>query len=1002
MAQPRPQAAGVMIPGPLRSFLRMAGVSQEIQPEDVLPLVARNSYLLGYGENTQTEFLHLLNRYLHQARELQILAGPSNTIHVADCNNAATLLRVLGYRLRSGCDPKDIALETTNATRAFLTIDSGFPLTDLEEALQKGQPFTYAYSNTWVPVILEPRVWLSLGTEHKENYGDLLDLIVNDQQVARLYCALSRNDPATAAALAAAPGLQKLLPLAGTLDFYGGEIAIRNGRVVVPGGRDAEPIWKELVGANPDQPGEFVARLLAQDNGWLAAYYDAVAHVSRSQQAHLVTDSRLKRLYEAFRTPDANSLATRGVFRRAPDLLVLFTRVTWDADGEIHVPGGLEAWKQILKDKPETKLGKSWGVSVRAPNTPEDLLEDLVGFSRVETDSGPLQMYLTTSKIDSVRPSGKNLSADTVRQMAGKFSEMSRWYMTFAEFPELSDASISSFLASANTVNAISNEALRGNALGAFQADIGIWQMLARQGEISPAQLESSWQAVIAPYVTVTSETQLFDAARASLMASVQAATGKTDISQDELVELLASPPQQSPEGQQAHQAVASRIRTVLNDQRLISLDTLFALNDGLAEMEAGKPPAEHLLALAGELRDFEMPRQIFTKSEKIDWAPKANTGHHAELQIKTDLTKVIKPVGSKSQIEAARAQLAPLLRDTLVGLNYAYYEPPGAQIMHINPLFVRAHDFLGVSVVGSEHIWQAPTLIGAGVSAGGGGYLMGSLADLPYALASAEQDMIAPEHVQALIWRELVPQLLSDSVVARWWNVTPSEMHAVALYQKLGEQLLVACSVNPNTRDRVVAILSDRMDPSRMAELTAAMQSQQAITVMLPRMMPADTFYLGTQFQKLYPADTALAGDTGHQLADLIQHDEQEVNMDRLSRDFGIPHPTLEQTSARELLGVKPFPFYGVYSSRLFGESWESDNLYWARLADELGYSPAALNRLVPDLTRQLVSRIFATDLEDWPAVLRAMQATGDQLKKSKAGLATAANNTSPQATGQ
>jgi len=118
----------------------------------------------------------------------------------------------------------------------------------------------------------------------------------------------------------------------------------------------------------------------------------------------------------------------------------------------------------------------------------------------------------------------------------------------------------------------------------------------------------------------------------------------------------------------------------------------------------------------------------------------------------------VIRPAGSRAQLEAARAQLAPLLRDTLVGLSYAYYEPPGAQILHINPLFVRSHDFLGISVVGSERIWQAPTLMGAGVSAGGGGYLMGSLADLPYVLASAEQDMIAPEYVQALIWKELVP----------------------------------------------------------------------------------------------------------------------------------------------------------------------------------------------------------------------------------------------------
>jgi len=999
---PRLPGARVMIPGPLRSFLRMAGISQEVQPDEVLPLVARNSYLLGYGENTQTEFLRLLNRYLHQARELQILAGQDNVIHVTDCNSASTLLRVLGYRLRAGCDPQNMYLETTNATRAFLTIDSGFPLTDLEEALQKGQPFTYAYPSTWVPVMFQESDWLSLGPDRKESFGNLVDLMVNDQQISRLYWAISKNDPITAAALDASPGLHRLLPLAATLDFYGNQIEIRDGHVVTPGGAGAEAQWKELVGASPAQPSEFVTRLLARDNGWLAAYYDALAHVPRSQQDHLITDQRLKRLYDAFRSPEAQALATRGVFRRAPDLLVLLTRVQWEPDGSVHVPGGLDAWKEILKQKPAAKLGKDWGVRNRTPDSAEELLEDMVGFSRVETDSGPLQIYLAASEIDSERPADKHISGDTVKLMAGQYAELSRWYMTFAEFPELSDASISAFVKAVDGLDKVSNQALRGNALGAFQADIGIWQILARQGEIPAQKLDASWQAVIGPYAGLTSENQLFDAARNSLNASVEAATGQHSFSEAALVDLLAGPPQQSPEGAQVHDTVAARMRSVMSDQRLVSLDTLFALNDGLAQMASGKPAPEHLLALAGELRDFEMPRQIFTKSEKVDWAPRANTGHHAELQIKTDLTRVIQPAGSKAQIEAARAQLAPLLRDTLVGLNYAYYEPPGAQILHINPLFVRSHDFLGISVVGSERIWQAPTLIGAGVSAGGGGYLMGSLADLPYALASAEQDMIAPEYVQALIWKELVPQLLSDAVVSRWWNVPQDEMHIVALYQKLGEQLLTACAINAHTRERVTAMLSDRLEPRRMSELIAAMQKPDAMAAMLPHMMPEETFYIGTQFEKLYPADVALAGDTGHQIADLIQHNPADVNMERISRDFGIPHPTLAQNSARELLDGKPFPFYGVYSSRLFGESWESGNLYWARLADEMGYSPAMLNRLVPDLTRQLVSKIFATDLEDWPAVLRAMHETGDQLKKSRAGEATAASNAPPAATVQ
>jgi len=85
------------------------------------------------------------------------------------------------------------------------------------------------------------------------------------------------------------------------------------------------------------------------------------------------------------------------------------------------------------------------------------------------------------------------------------------------------------------------------------------------------------------------------------------------------------------------------------------------------------------------------------------------------------------------------------------------------------------------------------------------------------------------------------------------------------------------------------------------------------------------------------------------------------------------------------DLLAVKPFPTFLGYSSRLMAESWESNNLYWARLADEKDYSPAMLNRLVPELTYRMIEKIFATDLEDWPALLRALRETGEEFRRGK-----------------
>jgi hypothetical protein len=65
--------------------------------------------------------------------------------------------------------------------------------------------------------------------------------------------------------------------------------------------------------------------------------------------------------------------------------------------------------------------------------------------------------------------------------------------------------------------------------------------------------------------------------------------------------------------------------------------------------------------------------------------------------------------------------------------------------------------------------------------------------------------------------------------------------------------------------------------------------------------------------------------------------------------------------------------------------ECWDSNNLYWARLADELGYPPVMLNRLVPLLTHRMVEKLFASNLEDWSAVSRAMRETGEEFRQGK-----------------
>jgi hypothetical protein len=315
---------------------------------------------------------------------------------------------------------------------------------------------------------------------------------------------------------------------------------------------------------------------------------------------------------------------------------------------------------------------------------------------------------------------------------------------------------------------------------------------------------------------------------------------------------------------------------------------------------------------------------------------------------------------------------------------------------LHNTPLFVRSHDFSGETIMGVTQLWQAPELFNQGSPAGGGAYLVGSLAELPYVLATTEEDFIAPKNVQALIWKEVAADLLVSATLPRWWNVTRNELRAAALYQRVGEDIVTAAMTNEELRGKVLDILSHRLPPQRLGEVEQGMRSGDAPAA-LSRLTPADTFDLAAEFRRSYPNESASLGAASTELDSLNKQYPAEVNLQRLSRDFGTPHPVLAQNYMCALLDVQPFPAFGGNSSRLLGESWDSSNLYWARLADEKGYSPVTLNRLVPELTRHMVANIFATDIEDWPALTRAMRETGEEFRQGKIALPQVAQVSSP-----
>jgi hypothetical protein len=170
-----------------------------------------------------------------------------------------------------------------------------------------------------------------------------------------------------------------------------------------------------------------------------------------------------------------------------------------------------------------------------------------------------------------------------------------------------------------------------------------------------------------------------------------------------------------------------------------------------------------------------------------------------------------------------------------------------------------------------------------------------------------------------------------------------------------------------------------DRVAPPARVRRIGDLLAAGEVAAALEQVTPAEIYQLGVLVvsQKM---------DVGGPAADEIRHlaadAPDQCNQAVVSELFGTPKPTLTNSQRTELLNLRTFPTLMGYSSRILAESWESNNLFFVSVADELYLPPSQLNILVPEWTQKTVEQIFATHLEDWPALLRSMRTIADGVR--------------------
>ena len=225
---------------------------------------------------------------------------------------------------------------------------------------------------------------------------------------------------------------------------------------------------------------------------------------------------------------------------------------------------------------------------------------------------------------------------------------------------------------------------------------------------------------------------------------------------------------------------------------------------------------------------------------------------------------------------------------------------------------------------------------------------------------------------------------MILSAKIPRWWNVTPAQIHWVGLHLRYGRELLAEAALDRDAAHAGAGLaLGTLAAPVRHRARSAALLEQGAVQATPPISVTPSELYLIARDVGATATPRRFLPACGRAEAPGRGGSPKEINYAAISRAFGTPKPTLANSYEPELLNLRTFPTLMGYSSRIMAESWESNTLYWAALADETQRrarrSSTCGFRSGPS---KLVEQIFASHLEDWPALLKSLRSVGDDVR--------------------
>jgi hypothetical protein len=348
-----------------------------------------------------------------------------------------------------------------------------------------------------VPLPLDVSIWRETLLERQVPDNEIIGAILSDRSTALLYHGLAGLDDETLAWLGPERDtLRHLLRHAGAFAAFGPSVRVHAGRIIVPGGIDAEPLWQAIVGADPAKPAAFVRRLFSDTAGVLAWFYDAMTHLDEPRlrfatSASLPPAARIERvraLLDVFERLGQEWQPEKQPFSRRPlDPVLTLTNLKINADGTFAGPVERGLWERVFSESSRVQGPSSARDASALDPTPIDPAWLLSRIHRTPIDVGRRRLETVLFAQRVFQESRADASVASALRGREAFPPL---MMTLERAGVTTAGTMAAAAARAEGLTAIGDDQNRALALTLFQGSLGLLDRIARSGSVSRADAD--------------------------------------------------------------------------------------------------------------------------------------------------------------------------------------------------------------------------------------------------------------------------------------------------------------------------------------------------------------------------------------------------------------------------------------------------------------------------------------------------------------------------------